>query len=188
MSRRFGLGAPRVDDRRRTVGTREEVPYYLIVCEGEKTEPLYFKSFRVPRTVASVEVVGVGANTISVVEEALRLRTGRAYDQVWCVFDRDSFTPERFNRAFELARSEGIFVAYSNEAFELWYLLHFDFCDAALSRTTYAARLAGYLGRPYRKNDASMFDALLPRQGTAIRNARRLMGSYEPRRPAVDNP
>jgi hypothetical protein len=31
---------------------------FLIVCEGEKTEPLYFSSFRVPKKV--FDVVGLG--------------------------------------------------------------------------------------------------------------------------------
>lgn len=187
LSRQFGLGAPPRGLERR-IGLRDEIPRYLIVCEGQKTEPRYFEGFRVPVHVARIDVVGAGANTVSVVEAAIRYRTEAAYDQVWAVFDRDSFTPKRFNRALELARTEGIRVAYSNEAFELWYLLHFDFHDSAMSRKSYAARLTECLGRAYRKNDVAMFETLLSRQNIAIRNAKRLLAGYRPHNPETDNP
>ena len=45
---------------------------FLIVCEGEKTEPLYFRSFPVPKKV--FDVVGLGANTESLVEKAIEIR------------------------------------------------------------------------------------------------------------------
>jgi hypothetical protein len=41
------------------------------------------------------------------------------YHEVWCVFDKDSFLPQDFNGAIQLAKSNRIRVAYSNEAFEL---------------------------------------------------------------------
>ena len=40
----------------------------LIYCEGEKTEPNYFRSFRIAR-----EVVGEGYNTLSLVKKEMRL-------------------------------------------------------------------------------------------------------------------
>ena len=40
---------------------------FLIVCEGEKTEPNYFKAFRVKS--AQVVVEGTGCNTISLVDK-----------------------------------------------------------------------------------------------------------------------
>ena len=40
---------------KRSVGTRETVQRFLVVCEGEKTEPNYFRSFRVPKNVVTFE-------------------------------------------------------------------------------------------------------------------------------------
>jgi len=45
---------------------------FLIVCEGEKTEPYYFSSFRVSKDV--FDVLGIGANTESLVRKAIKLR------------------------------------------------------------------------------------------------------------------
>jgi len=39
----------------RKVNTRDVKSRFLIVCEGEKTEPNYFKSFRVPKKVIDVQ-------------------------------------------------------------------------------------------------------------------------------------
>lgn len=42
----------------------------LIVCEGEKTEPLYFEGFG----LTNVDVKGFGANTDSLVQIAIELK------------------------------------------------------------------------------------------------------------------
>ena len=123
----------------RAVDTRPLRERFLIVCEGERTEPNYFRSFRVPKDVA--DVVGAGANTVAVVREAIERRAFDNYDHVWCVFDRDSFPAKHFNEALALAKQHGIKVAYSNQAFEIWYLLHFAYHDSATSRTLYSQML-----------------------------------------------
>lgn len=170
----------------RTVETRETYERFLIVCEGEKTEPNYFKSFRVPRDV--IDVRGIGDNTIRIVEEAIRLKEKDSYDQVWCVFDRDSFPSDRFNAAFILSEENDIKIAYSNEAFELWYLLHFNYYDSAISRKQYGDKLSELLGYKYEKNSNSIYDDLLDKQPDAIRNAKKLLLNYNPENPEKDNP
>jgi len=174
---------------RRRVNVRPLRPRFLIVCEGSKTEPNYFRRFRANTEVVDLEVIGLGDNTLSLVQRTCELMRQDDYAQVWCVFDRDSFPAERFNEALNQARQRGIQVAYSNQAFELWYLLHFDYHDAALSRTLYQQMLTQRLGKPYRKNARDMYDLLKERQPEAIRNARRLLDSYGPdHNPERDNP
>lgn len=161
---------------------------FLIVCEGEKTEPLYFKSFRVSKKV--YDVIGLGANTDSLVKKTIEIRDSEitTYDEVWCVFDRDSFPPQNFNNALALARRNNIHVAYSNEAFEIWYLLHFHFHDSATNRAQYSKMLTDRLGFKYQKNDPSMYDRILPLQIAAIHNAENLLSSYAHHSPVNDNP
>ncbi len=171
---------------RRAVAQREPRPVFLIVCEGKQTEPNYFRGFRVNAVV--VEVVGVGRSPRGVVAEAERLSEGKGYTETWVVFDKDDFTAEEFNGAVEQAQREGFGVAYSNQAFELWYVLHFDYHDTSLSRRQYQKILSQKLGRAYRKNDLSLYDDLLERQQTAIGNAQRLLDSYVRHNPAQDDP
>src|SRR6476661_5217765 len=90
---------------------REILPRILILCEGERTEPNYFRSFRVPGIVV-IKVVGTGHNTVRLVQEALKKSREEDYDQVWCVFDKDSFPLQNFNDAITLAEGGGIRVAY----------------------------------------------------------------------------
>lgn len=166
---------------------REQRKKFLIVCEGEKTEPLYFSAFRVPKDIC--EVKGTGYNTVSLVNEAIRLSQNSAYDQVWVVMDKDSFSIDQFNQALQLAKNNGIQIAYSNEAFELWYLLHFDFHQSAISRTSYKQRLTDRLGFVYEKKDPRMFWELETRLPDAVQNAKRLLSTYgNDHSPARDNP
>jgi hypothetical protein len=170
---------------------RQLIDTVLIVCEGTETEPNYFKKF--PQAeVKPFEVKGTGKNTQSLVAEAQRLRDkgseeGKRYNQVWCVFDKDSFTAH-FANAITSARSRGFNVAYSNEAFELWYLLHFAYHDAALSRTQYEEKLTKCLGRKYDKSDETLYETLLGKQAKAIKNAEKLLGSYAKSNPELNNP
>jgi hypothetical protein len=171
---------------KRKVGGRPQRAAILIVCEGAKTEPSYFNALKIALKLQSVEVIGTGRNTHDLVAYAKERRDG--HDQVWCVFDRDSFPAQNFNVALQHAANANIRVAYSNEAFEIWYLLHFDFHTSALSRTLYAEKLTEKLGRPYKKNDPSIFEALRSRQDQAIKHAHKLLAGYSPHNPERDNP
>lgn len=99
-------------------------PTILIVCEGKNTEPSYFNQFRL--TSATIEPVGEGFNTISLINRAMQIANQNSYEQVWCVFDKDDFDNVDFNNAISLADSNGFGIAYSNQAFEYWVLLHFN--------------------------------------------------------------
>jgi hypothetical protein len=146
-------------------------PRLLIVCEGAKTEPNYFECFPVNKVVK-----GAGDHTLGLVERAVQARDEEGpFTEVWVVMDRDSFEIERFNAALALADREGMQVAYSNQAFEVWYLLHFEYCDSDLDRSTYAERLSGYLERRYAKNQRDLYAVLESRQESAIQRAGRLL-------------
>jgi hypothetical protein len=167
---------------------------FLIVCEGEKTEPNYFRKFpENPEVFDRIDIHGTGYNTISLVNEAIRLKDEalkrkEPYIEVWCVFDKDDFTVEQFQNAIILAGKNQIKCVYSIEAFELWYMLHFNFCDAALSRDQYREKLSELLGKKYQKNDGEMYQALIKRQSIAIQNARRLYMLQHERSLAEQNP
>lgn len=159
---------------------------FLIVCEGEKTEPNYFRRFRVPQLVVQVDALGM--DTVRVVQRAVALRAQDDYDQSWCVFDKDDFPDKNFNDAIALARRNGICAAYSNQSFELWYVLHFNYMPNAITRNDYMRILDRELGHKYEKNSTEIYDELHHLQTTAIRNARLLLDQYYPHRPAKNDP
>lgn len=175
---------------RRVSFVREVKQTFLIVCEGMNTEPDYFNAFRL--TSANIRAVGQGINTVGLVQKALRIREeerrkGRDYNQCWVVFDKDDFPDNDFNRAITLAQTSGLRVAYSNQAFEYWFLLHYNLFQGPMHRNMYAEKLSGLLGVKYSKEAGFaglLFKLLADRQGLAIRNAKAIMRQMENVSPA----
>lgn len=168
----------------------------LIVCEGERTEPNYFKAIgsTLPPHVVELKVEGPGMNTISLVREAIRLRdkeidSSRPYDQTWAVFDKDDFPADDFDNAITMCKQHGLKAAYSNQAFELWFVLHFEDRQSGMHRDQYKDCLTGHLGETYFKKDAGIYGKVTARgsESEAIRRAKRLVESA-PHPPSVANP
>lgn len=117
----------------------------LIVCEGTKTEPNYFDAFAQKQQgiiVYDIEVKGLGRGTKDAVEKAIALKNKNKYDRVWAVFDKDEFPAKDFNEAIALGDKNGIEVAWSNEAFELWYLYHFQNVTTRVPRKDYEEKIS----------------------------------------------
>ncbi len=117
----------------------------LIVCEGEKTEPNYFNEFAKNNQslfIYDITVKGRGRGPKDVVKNAIELKSKNEYDRVWAVFDKDDIPDKDFNEAINTATKEKIEVAWSNEAFELWYLYHFNNVVTAMSRKQYAEKIS----------------------------------------------
>ena len=113
---------------------------FLIVSEGTKTEPLYFDGLAkyinekygngIDVEKPLIDTCGEGKCTVSLVEETSKIvsRSKTMYSQVWVVFDKDDFGD--FDEAIELAEKSGYHVGWSNQSFEYWIFLHFNYSDA----------------------------------------------------------
>ena len=119
---------------------RERNERYLIVCEGTKTEPHYLQELLNDLSIRP-QVVRVAPNDgnspdrvvaharVLYEEDAL---TGDAFDQVYCVFDRDRHTTfdAAVQQTKDLTAAGKPFVAItSTPCFEVWLLLHFGYSD-----------------------------------------------------------
>ncbi len=180
---------------KRSVGTLNRRKRILILCEGEKTEPNYFRALKedLPKGVLDIDVLGLGANTLTIVRKAKKLynesqRTTRPFDRVWLVFDRDSFPSDSFDNTIHSADANKFCCAWSNEAFELWYLLHFEYRNTAMIRDDYKRCISRYIHRKYEKNDGTMYNELKDYQQIAIRNAERLLVQHTSVPPSSSNP
>ena len=177
---------------KRTSSLRLVKQTFLIVCEGEVTEPEYFNSFRL--TSANVKAIGKGMNTISLVKEAIAIRDiekrrSRNYDQCWVVFDKDDFSDSDFNAAIQMAQTNGFHVAYSNQAFEYWLLLHFNLYQGFIHRSRYGEMLSHLLGFRYGKtkgDSMKVFDVIYPKTRIAIGNAQKVLESFDGTNPAKE--
>ena len=119
---------------------------FLIVTEGEKTEPNYLNSLRnrLQLSVADVEIVHPeGTDPITLTLRAIELRDQRKerarkggaveYDEVWVVFDMEKTHDERRKLAHEAKQLRGvekIQFAISDPSFEYWLLLHWEYTTA----------------------------------------------------------
>lgn len=173
---------------RRRAGFKPVKKTFLIVCEGTNTEPEYFNAFRL--TSATVKAVGKGLGTMPLVLEAISVREqekrkGKSYNFCWVVFDKDDY--QDFDEAIELARKSGFEVAYSNQAFELWFLMHFKKYSGKLHRRECPRLLEKHLGFPYSKRAGFgkiMYQALLPFQSVAIANADATLAEFKNVKPS----
>lgn len=87
--------------------------------------------------------------------------------------------------------------AWTNEAFELWYLLHFNYYNTAISRAQYQSLLeseikksSGITGYKYQKNAVDMYQ-ILERYGDqnfAMENAEKLEELYFDKKYSNHNP
>lgn len=180
---------------------------FLIVSEGKKTEPLYFDglakyinnkygdSISVERPL--IKAKGEGRCTVSLVEETVRIvsRSRLIYNQVWVVFDKDDF--QDFDEAVSLAEKCEFRVAWSNQSFEYWIYLHFNYSDSALHRDAWVEKLSDLLKKSnvcekgYKKNDPNVFQfaTTLGSLKAAVGNATRVEKSYKDKtRPSQCDP
>lgn len=155
-------------DLRRRAAQRQPAERLLIVCEGEKTEPLYLgeirQELRLPSANVEVQPAADGTEPLSIVQQAERLFMQgsralgihpRSFDRVIAVFDRDEH--HTYHAALQrvaalngkLCNDEGTNVPFESvvsvPCFELWLLLHFEDVLAPLHRNEAVARLRDHI-------------------------------------------
>ena len=151
----------------RKLNRRASYDRILIISEGSKTEPNYFREIRAANRLhtANVEVQPseLGTSSIQVVRYARELfEKGdqhkpiqpRAFERVYAVFDRDDHATyfDALNLAASLdgkLRNDNkqpvIFKAIGSvPCFELWLLLHYEDVQAPLHRDEVIRRLKQY--------------------------------------------
>lgn len=167
------------------------------MTEGERTEPLYFKGMVniIKRKMGGnvdvyempiIDINGEGCSTCKLIEKTDELvsKAKIIYQNIWVVFDKDDF--EDFDEAIKVAENKGYKVAWSNQSFEYWLYLHFNYSDSALHRDDWNDKLSEifekfHLGDgKYYKNYNDIYNMVDLNDGvnTAIRNAKRKMKDY----------
>lgn len=136
----------RVDDSRK----EDTVATFIIFCEDEVSEPIYLRSFSVPGKVKITAVADqkqTWVNLSNAIADCIkndllepyngsyRIKAGTTTN-IWSAYDRDmeneivdenvTTKDSIFSTAIQTSYNIGIKVAWSNDAFELWILLHFE--------------------------------------------------------------
>ncbi|KAI3344419.1 RloB domain-containing protein [Clostridium botulinum] len=179
---------------KRNEGTKTVQPgNYLIVTEGTETEVNYFNNIKriieaqfdnnIIVEKLTLNVQGTARSTTVLVKEAIKKRSLKPYSDVWVVFDKDENID--FDEAIKLAEKEGLHVAWSNESFELWLLLHFQDLNSAIHRDNYVAKLNTHFKNKnlntskYNKNISNIFDITFPYVDIAIKRSNSLLEYYK---------
>ncbi len=153
------------DIKKSDVRQADSIPTFIIFCEDKVSEPVYLKYFETPKIKINFvkEQKSKMDNLLNTITHCKKnglteCIKGKDYivannTQVWCVFDRDKEeVPTKitkgnanFDLSITLAETTGIHVAWSNDSFELWILLHFEEIDVLIAknkeRKTYYDRL-----------------------------------------------
>lgn len=177
---------------------------FLIVTEGEMTEPLYFKGLQklIKEKVGGrvdvieaplIDIYGEGCTTGKLIEITERIVKDAKviYQNIWVVFDKDDFGD--FDQAIKDGTNKDYKIAWSNQSFEYWLYLHFHYSDAALHRDVWNEKLDSIFEQYqlgdgiYKKNYENIYNLADSFDGVniAIKNAKRRMASF---RDGIDKP
>ncbi|RPI75994.1 MAG: RloB domain-containing protein [Desulfobacteraceae bacterium] len=192
----------------RRANIRSGYDVVLIICEGAKTEPNYFKALRTHLRLNKENIViheghkGNDPQSLAIAaEEASTKERSRdpekqGYDRVFVVFDKDAHAG--YNNALQKIdglnkRFKGKFEAIvSVPCFELWLLLHFGYTTkpyAATGNKSPCDNLISDLEKHipgYAKGAMGSFEKTKDFLDEAVKNARLLEQHQETAR--TDNP
>ena len=183
-------------ERKREKGALPPRRRYLICTEG-KTETLYFNHYK-SSTGPIVVALDKSDHKVSLVEKTIeekirRLQTGefdKEIDAAWVVLDRDAnplnkTDKAQFNKALTLAKTHNISVAYSNDSFELWILLHYQDLGTSTHRDQLFKMLKKHRNKKYEKG-SDLYREIKGLRQNALKRSARLHNSQN--RPESANP
>jgi hypothetical protein len=165
---------------------REPYDVVLIVCEGQKTEPLYLRRLRQIHRLSSANIDIVsspGQDPLSIVAHAEGRMNTEDFNRVFCVFDRDGHAgyDQALRRIRELKDAgKDISAITSWPCFEIWLLLHFVYTARPFQRVQNTSACDGVIRElrrhipNYDKGLDGLYDNLLVHQQRAIAHAARL--------------
>lgn len=146
-----------------------------------------------------IETIPCQAYTLHVVEDAEKYVANNNIDkgQIWCVFDKDDFSADRFNSAIKRTETNSqnnpnlqYRAAWSNQCIEFWFLLHFCFYTSNNHISDYirffSDKFKEHGLKKYEKNTADLFEILMkygnPKQ--AVKHSKRILKEAGNKAPA----
>ena len=149
---------------------------FLIFTNGKRSEKNYFEVLRGSfKSIYRIKVRFMNDAPDMLVRHAIGEK--KKTNRVWCVFDKDEFTNKSICLAIKTAKENGINIAFSNMAFEVWLIDHFYQCkqektnEQLINDIDQLLKENGY-SQGYAKNDFNLIKTMfIPRLDDAIQNA-----------------
>ena len=173
----------------------------LFIFCGKCTEPYYFEGvmkmisteffkqtkgqtkLEYETEIDPVDPLNMARDVVSVVK-----KHGGKFEDVWVVFDKDSFLKDDFDNAIHSIKSLNkknktyYGTLWSNQCIELWFILHFEYLQSTLHRDDYFPKIGKHLNEKYKKADKNIFDKIIKNGGSvefAMNNANKLLKANE---------
>ncbi len=171
---------------------------FLIVTEGEVSEPVYFQLLRESLQLHTVSVKvmpGKASDPRHVIQTASdevkdlarRVRKNqiannevKKFDHVWAVIDTDVAIRQGFwNDVFQKSRDLKIRLAHSTPCFEYWLLLHLkmttrsDLVDGTAAKKVFGDELGSAYSTSRNLTEAAL-NSIITKWPSAVRNARQV--------------
>ena len=161
---------------------RRTYPRILIVCEGKKTEPNYFGALKNELRLSGAEITGESnPSPTSVVAFAgeryeQEKKAGFPFDQVFCVFDKNSHTDyQQALTQITAMKPHRVFHAImSVPAFEYFLLLHYKYTTKPYTSKQVLSELKKHI-HGYRKGKENIYDIVRDKLETAKTHAKKSM-------------
>ncbi|MBR4791783.1 MAG: RloB domain-containing protein [Treponema sp.] len=202
--------------KKRDSGTLKIKPLVIISCEGTKTEPNYLRTIineliKNGKIARGSVVIADHQHTdpMGVLSDLVNYRNDYTlFEEKWIVIDRDEVRSissnssghpeENFVTALTQAEKLNIEVAWSNPCFEIFIVEHYMYRDTGGDRKDIQEKALELLCKDGKiKEDASveelkaidnLYDILLPRKETGIKNLKKLMNVQKGKSPVEANP
>ncbi|HPI20538.1 MAG TPA: RloB family protein [Candidatus Kapabacteria bacterium] len=178
---------------KRTSSQRKFNKTIFILCQGTVTEVQYFNHISEQiwfnKNVAIKIKPYHNSNALQFIRLAIKNYKDdiNSYDEFWVVFDKDETSDDDFNKAVNLAEQSKLKVAYSNQAFEVWLIHHFQELFSAFDRNDYETTLNKLLEFDYGKDEKTakkVAETLFPKIEEAIKNSENSYNKIEKSNPA----
>jgi len=163
---------------------KQQKKHILIALEDTKSSRFYIKDLLkdkgiIPHIVFAKHIGTDPKSVLQAIEQFNKANPTIKYEKAWLVIDKDSFNKNNFKGTLETARQKGICVAYSNECYELWLLLHFKDITSFKTREMLKKELNHEFQKnfnlKYEKSEKHVYGMLIDRQEIAIQRAKKLI-------------
>lgn len=165
--------------------TRRIKPIVLIALEDTKSAKYYIselaRDYGVSKRIEFVPPKGTNPKNVL---KAINIHSVKAseIESRWLVFDKDDYSKVEINGTISSAQANRINVAFSNESYELWILLHFEDVKSHITRKEINKRLNRYFKEKYNieysKASREVYSLIKSNQEVAINRAKELYSEY----------
>lgn len=163
---------------------KQQKKHILIALEDTKSSRYYVKDLLkdkgiIPHIAFAKHIGTDPKSVLKAINQFEKENPDIKYEKAWLVIDKDSFSKDNFKGTLETARQKEICVAYSNECYELWLLLHFKDVTSYKTREEIRQELNAEFKRnfnlKYEKSEKHVYGMLIDKQENAIKRAKKLI-------------